>query len=63
MSEYIHKSHGVPALLCHIVFPAKYRRKVFIDEAIAVLTSVCFDISCCHEIEFIDCSTTIIIAA
>ena len=28
-SQHIHKSHNKTLLLYHIVFPAKYRRKVF----------------------------------
>jgi len=33
MSEYIHKSHNVTALLYHVVLPAKYRRAV-LDELV-----------------------------
>jgi len=44
MSEYIHKSHNVTVLMCHLVFPAKYRRAV-IDEAVdEELKDVCLEI-------------------
>lgn len=51
MSEHIHKSHNVTALLYHLVCPTKYRRAVITDEVDAVLQSVCFDISNRYETE------------
>ena len=32
MSEHIYKSHNKTLLLYHLVFPSKYRRKVFTKE-------------------------------
>jgi len=37
MSEYIRKSHNVTVLLYHLVFPAKYRRAVFVKAVDGVL--------------------------
>ncbi len=51
MSEYIHKSHNVSALLYHAVCPTKYRRAVITDEVEAVLRRVCLDISNRYETE------------
>jgi hypothetical protein len=44
MSEYVHKSHNVTALLYHLVFPAKYRKVVFDDEVDDVLKGACAEI-------------------
>jgi len=53
-SKHIHKSHNKTLLLYHIVFPAKYRRKVF-DSAIDItLKQVCIEISDRYEINFVE---------
>ena len=44
MSRYIHKSHNVTVLLCHLVFPAKYRRAVIDVTVDQVLREVCLEI-------------------
>ena len=54
MSEHIHKSHNVTALLYHLVCPTKYRRAVITDEVDEVLRGVCFDISNRCEITFLE---------
>jgi putative transposase len=57
MSEYIHKSHNVTALLYHLVFPAKYRKVVFDDEVDGVLKKVCLEIEKRYEIKFLEIGT------
>ena len=53
-SEHIYKSHNKTLLLYHLVFPAKYRKKVF-DEIIDItLKEICEEISCRYEINFIE---------
>jgi len=44
MSEYVHKSHNVSVLMCHLVIPAKYRRVVIDGEVDALMRDVCFEI-------------------
>ncbi|MCU7841420.1 MAG: hypothetical protein KZQ94_18825 [Candidatus Thiodiazotropha sp. (ex Troendleina suluensis)] len=44
MSEYINESHNVTVLMCHLVFPAKYRRLVFDDAEDVELQKICMDI-------------------
>ena len=57
MSEYIHKSHNVTALLYHLVFPAKYRRAVFDETVEAELKEVCLDIEDRYQIKFLEIGT------
>ena len=53
-SEHIYKSHNKTLLLYHLVFPAKYRKKVF-DEIIDItLKEICEEISSRYEINFIE---------
>ena len=54
MSEHIFKSHNKTLLLYHLVFPAKYRRKVFTKEIEKSLIEVCVDIGMRYEINFIE---------
>ena len=54
MSEHILKSHNKTLLLYHLVFPAKYRRKVFTKEIEISLVEVCVDIGIRYEINFIE---------
>ena len=54
MSEHILKSHNKTLLLYHLVFPAKYRRKVFTKEIEKSLIEVCIDIGIRYEINFIE---------
>jgi putative transposase len=57
MSELIHKSHNVSALLYHAVCPTKYRRALITDEVEAVLRRVCIDIGNRYEITFLEIGT------
>jgi len=45
MSEHILKSHNKTVLLYHLVFPAKYRRKIFTKEIENTLVKICIEIS------------------
>jgi len=54
MSEHILKRHNKSLLLYHIVFPSKYRRKIFIDEVEKTLKEICIEISKRYEITFIE---------
>ena len=54
MSEYIHKSHNVSVLMYHLVFPAKYRRKVFTERVKKILKVVCMGIEKRYEIRFLE---------
>ena len=54
MSDHIFKSHNKTVLLYHLVFPAKYRRKVFTKEVENTLIKTCIEISERHEINFIE---------
>ena len=54
MSEHIFKSHNKTLLLYHLVFPAKYRRKVFSQGIEDTLVNVCIEISQRYEISFLE---------
>ena len=54
MSEHIHKSHNKTVLLYHMVFPSKYRRKIFSKEVEKTLVKTCMEISERYEINFIE---------
>lgn len=54
MSEHIIKSHNKTLLLYHLVFPVKYRRKVFSDEVEKTLKVICREIEDCFEINFVE---------
>ena len=53
-SEHIYKSHNKTLLLYHLVFPAKYRKKVFDEIVDVTLKEICEEISCRYEINFIE---------
>ena len=53
-SEHIYKSHNKILLLYHLVFPAKYRKKVFNEEIDKTLKEVCLEIADRYEINFIE---------
>ncbi len=57
MSEYIHKSHNVAALLYHLVFPAKYRRAVFDKQVDEVLKETCLGIEQRYQVKFLEIGT------
>jgi REP element-mobilizing transposase RayT len=54
MSDHILKSHNKTVLLYHLVFPAKYRRKVFTKEVEKILVETCMGISERFEINFLE---------
>ena len=52
--RHIYKSHNKTLLLYHLVFPAKYRKKIFDKEADKTLKEVCLEISDRYEIHFVE---------
>jgi len=54
MSDHINKSHNKTLLLYHLVFPAKYRRKVFSDAVEVTLRDVCERIGIAYEMNFVE---------
>jgi len=52
--QHIIKSHNKTLLLYHLVFPAKYRKKVFDDEVDKTLRNICLEISDRYEIHFVE---------
>ena len=52
--QHIYKSHNKTLLLYHLVFPAKYRKKIFDDEMDKTLKDVCLEISDRYEIHFVE---------
>lgn len=51
---HIYKSHNKTLLLYHLVFPAKYRKKVFKKDVDKTLTETCLEISDRYEINFVE---------
>ena len=54
MTEHIKKSHNKTLLLYHLVFPSKYRRKVFTNVVEKSLKEICLEVSRGYEIHFIE---------
>ena len=54
MDSHIRKSHNKTLLLYHLVFPAKYRKKIFDERIDKKLKEVCIEISDRYEINFIE---------
>jgi len=52
--EHIYKKHNKTILLYHLVFPAKYRKKVFTAEVSESLKEICSEMEKCYEIRFIE---------
>ncbi len=52
--EHIYKSYNKSLLLYHLVFPAKYQKKVFTKKIKDTLTEVFEDISKRYEIHFVE---------
>ena len=52
--QHVYKSHNKILLLYHLVFPAKYRKKVFDETVDITLKDVCLEISDRYEIDFIE---------
>ena len=53
-AEHIYKSHNKTLQLCHLVFPVKYRRKVFTEEVGERLKAICIEIEKRYEIRFVE---------
>ena len=54
MSEHIVKRHNKTLLLCHLVFPAKYRRGIFTPDVEGELKHVCAGMGGRYEIHFVE---------
>ena len=54
MDDHIYKSHNKTLLLYHLVFPVKYRKKVFTKEIESTLREICKEISKRYEIHFVE---------
>jgi REP element-mobilizing transposase RayT len=54
MEKHIYKSHNKTLLLYHLVFPEKYRRKVFDESVDKTLKTICLEISDRYEIHFVE---------
>ena len=54
MSEHVYKEHNKTLLLYHLVFPSKYRQKVFTDAVEVSLKEICLGISQRYEIRFLE---------
>lgn len=52
--EHIYKRHNKTLLLYHLVFPAKYRRKVLDKKVSDTLKEICIEISARYEINFVE---------
>jgi REP element-mobilizing transposase RayT len=50
----IYKSYNKTLLLYHLVFPAKYRKKIFDDNIDRTLRDICIEISERYEIVFVE---------
>ena len=55
--EHINKRHNKTLLLYHLVFPAKYRRKVLDKKVSDTLKETCVEISERYEINFLEIGT------
>ena len=54
MSDHVYKRHNKTLLLYHLVFPAKYRRKVITRAVEETLQDTCIGISQRYEIKFLE---------
>ena len=57
--KHIYKCHNKTLLLYHLVFPAKYRKKIFDKEVDKTLKEICLEISDRYEIHFVEIGTDI----
>jgi len=57
MSEYVHKSHNILIIICHIVCPAKYRRVVIDENVDKTIKETCEGIGKRYEIKFLEIGT------
>ena len=54
MGEHIFKRHNKTLLLCHLVFPLKYRKSLITEEIGEGLKQICLDISERYEVHFVE---------
>lgn len=54
MTEHVFKRHNKSLLLYHVVCPAKYRRKVFLEDVAKSLKEVCIGIGDRYEVNFVE---------
>ena len=54
MSDHIKKSHNKTLLMYHLVFPSKYRRKIFTKEVEKSLVEISEEISGGYEVHFVE---------
>jgi len=52
--KHIAKSHNKTLLIYHLVFPVKYRRKVFTNPVSHTLTTLCLEFGPAYEIHFLE---------
>jgi REP element-mobilizing transposase RayT len=57
MSQYIHRSHNITALLYHLVFPTKYKRVVIDAEVDRMIKEISLVIEKRYEIHFVEIGT------
>lgn len=57
MDEHIYKRHNKTLLLCHLVFPVKYRRKVIDGKIGEYIKELCLEIGERYEIQFVEIGT------
>ena len=54
MSEHILKRHNKTLLLYHVVFPVKYRKKVFTERIEDSIKEICLQIGQRYEVHFLE---------
>ena len=52
--EHIKRSHNKTLLLYHLVFPAKYRSKIFSEAIDMTIRESCIEMSTWYEIQFVE---------
>ena len=57
MVEHIKKSHNKTLLLYHMVYPVRYRRKVFTEAVTLSLREICAEISTRYDIHYVEIGT------
>ena len=54
MVNHIKKSHNKTLLIYHLVFPTKFRKKVFTKETEITLKDICLELGIRYEIQFLE---------
>ncbi len=54
MTPSIKRSHNVSELVYHLVFPVKYRRKIFTDTNEETLKTLCLEFGSAYDINFLE---------